>query len=105
MTLPVAVQLGVVAAIILVGSAVESRLATTEPLVRVPHSLRVLVLGLALGGPFVLVNHGILTDLAGLDEVVVGLGAALVSSTVVMWVVGGTTADDCRVRNWTRPED
>lgn len=93
------------AATVLVGSAVESRLATAESLVRVPHPLRLLVLGLALGGPFVLVNHGILSDLAGLDEVVVGLGAALVLSTVAMWVVGGVTADDCRTRNRTRLGD
>ncbi len=105
MTFPLPVQLGAFAVIILAGYALERRFGTTDPLLSVPHAVRVLGVGLALAGPFVLVNRGVVTALFGFHELVVGLGLSLVLYAAVTPLVGRPSRTSGGTDGHTQPDD
>lgn len=105
MTFPLPVQLGAFAVIVIAGYGVERRLGTTDPLLSVPHAVRVLAVGLALAGPFVLVNRGVVTKLFGFDELVVGLSLSLVLYAVVTPLVGRPARNTGGTDGHAQPDD
>lgn len=105
MTVPLVAQVGLTAAILLLGVGVERRLAGGEPLVPVSRVTRILVVGLSLTGPFVLLNRGVIGGVFGLNGIVVALGCSLALYAATGRVVGVRPEGDCAVDRTVRPED
>lgn len=96
MSLPAAVQWGIVALVLVVAFAVGRHVETPEGVVSVPTWVKTLLAGLAIGGPWVLHAGGLLS--VGLvDDTVltltVSLGLYLAVATVVG--VGGESQAAC----------
>ncbi|MFB6205984.1 MAG: hypothetical protein ABEJ05_05600 [Haloglomus sp.] len=92
MTLPTAVQLGLLAALVVGGFALERVAVRAGPLVRVPTVVRVLLTGSALGGPWVLSDAGLLPTTPLVDEIITTLSVVLVSYVAVTVLVGRPAA-------------
>jgi hypothetical protein len=102
-TVPPIAQLAAVGVMFVLGYAVERRLDGVGPLVSAPRVARILVVGLALGGPFALLHRGVIADLFGFDASVVALALSLVLYVAADLVVGTGSRDDGNCRTAGRP--
>ncbi len=93
------VDVGVIAAVLVLGTAGAQAIQRTTPLLSVGRVTRAVVLGVAAVGPFLLADRGVLPVIPGLREVVTPLLVAVVLFLVGARLVGfwdtleGTAAD------------
>jgi uncharacterized membrane protein len=84
----------ILGALMSIGFVAERALQRTDPRVRVPVVVRTLLTGLALGGPWIAADTGLVPAVAQIDRTLVTLAVALLSYVFVTWLVG--VADDGR---------
>jgi hypothetical protein len=96
-----AVDLLLSVALLLGGIPLERRARRVGPLVRVPHAVRLLLVGGALGGPWLLADAGLLPAVPLVGSPVVPLALALAAYLAATVLVGHGTggASGCRESN------
>lgn len=88
MSLPLLPQLGIAAAILLVGVRLERAARQTEPVVSVPGPVRTAVRGLALCGPWILHHEAPLPAVSPVDDSIVALALSVGLYLVALGCVG-----------------
>jgi len=83
-----AVDVAVIAAVLVVGTAGAQVVQRTAPVLSVGRITRTVVLGLAAVGPFLLVDLGVLPVVSGVREVVTPLAVAVALFLVAAHLVG-----------------
>jgi hypothetical protein len=94
-TFVLALHLALFVALLAIGVVAERAVQRTAPKVIVPPLVRTLLIGLALGGPWVAADAGLLPAVAALDRTLVTFAVVLVSYVFVTWLVGVDGGRSC----------